>query len=281
MPTTRAQDPNTGSLPTKITGMAARFVARQIRSKPLAFRDAVPMISFTFDDVPASACELGADILERYGTRGTFYVSGGICGTGSGPGAPLRASIDQLRTIWAKGHEIGCHTFSHHAVRHISLGELGLEIERNKAILKKIDGSIVVRNFAYPYGDMSVRAKRYLETRFDSCRSGHAGINVDIANLGALKAWPLENASIDRTKIGELIAETVRTRGWLIFYSHDVAQQPSRYGVSPDLLECAVGTATGSGCALTTIADGLRLLGWPSGETQAALPLSATRPTDR
>ena len=58
----------------------------------------------------------------------------------------------------------------------------------------------MVRNFAYPYGDLSVRTKRYLETRFDSCRSCHAGINTTVADLGALKAWPLDNASVDRLK---------------------------------------------------------------------------------
>jgi len=53
----------------------------------------------------------------------------------------------------------------------------------------------------------------------------------------------------------------VQSRGWLIFHSHDVAEQPSGYGVSPDLLEWAVSTAKRSGCALTTTAEGLELIG--------------------
>jgi peptidoglycan/xylan/chitin deacetylase (PgdA/CDA1 family) len=252
------KDPNSGWLPMRVTGMASRFLARQIRSKPLTLRNVPPMVSFTFDDVPTSACELGGRILERHGVRGTFYVAGRGCGTAS-PGGPPRASIDQLSKVWANGHEIGCHTFSHLAVRSISLDELGLELDRNRSFLGKINSNIVVRNFAYPYGDMSVRTKRYLEGRFDSCRSGHAGINAVVADLGALNAWPLENESLDRAKIAELIAETVQTRGWLIFYSHDVAEQPSRFGVSPDLLEWAVSAAKRAGCALTTIADGLKL----------------------
>ena len=59
---------------------------------------------------------------------------------------------------------------------------------------------------------------------------------------------------VDRAKIAELIAATVRTRGWLIFYSHDVAEPPSRYGVSPELLEWTVGTAKRAGCVLATVA---------------------------
>lgn len=158
------KDPNTGPLPTRLTGMAQRFVARQFCSKPQALRNAQPMVSFTFDDVPASACEIGARILEQRGARGTFYVAGESCGILS-PDGSQRASIDQLRKVWANGHEIGCHTYSHPAVRHISLEALGLELARNGAALKKISSTIVLRNFAYPYGDMSIRTKRYLESR--------------------------------------------------------------------------------------------------------------------
>ncbi len=44
-------------------------------------RNAAPLVSFTFDDVPASAYVNGAAILERYGMRGTFYIAAGIGGT--------------------------------------------------------------------------------------------------------------------------------------------------------------------------------------------------------
>jgi len=143
----------------------------------------------------------------------------------------------------------------------MSFDELGSDLNRNQSVLKEIDNSILLRNFAYPYGDMSVRTKRYLEARFDSCRSGHAGINNTVADLGALHAWPLYDASLDRIKIARLIAETVQGNGWLIFYSHDVAERPSRFGVSPDLLDWAVGAAKRAGCTLATIADGLELIG--------------------
>jgi len=254
----RVEDPNTASLPVRVTAMASRFLARQSRSKLLPLAEAPAMVTFTFDDVPASACEAGAQLLEKHGAHGTFFVAGSGCGTAS-PGGPKRASIDQLRTIWASGHEIGCHTYSHPAIRYMSSDELGLELDRNQSALREIDRTIVVRNFAYPYGDLSIRTKRYLEGRFDSCRSGHAGINSGYADLGALDAWPLQNETLDRAKVAELIAETARTGGWLIFFSHDVADDPSRYGVSPDLLEWAITQAKASGCALTTIAHSLKL----------------------
>lgn len=252
-------DPNTGWLPGRVASMASRFIARQSRSKVLPLHNLSPMVTFTFDDVPASACVVGAPVLEQYGAWATFFIAGRDCGAAQPDGA-ARASIDELRTVWRKGHEIGCHTYSHPAIRHLSLEEIGLELERNQAAIKTIDANAALRNFAYPYGDLSIRTKRYLEGRFNSCRSGHPGINRGIADLGALDAWPLQDALIDHAQVGELIAETVRTCGWLIFYSHDVADEPSQYGVSPDLLEWAVGTAKRAGCVLASVAQSLDLI---------------------
>jgi len=239
--------------------MASRFIARQSRSKVLPLNNLAPIVTFTFDDVPASACVAGARILEQYDARATFFVAARDCG-GAQPDGATRATIDQLRTVWRNGHEIGCHTYSHPAIRHLSDEQIASELERNQAALKKIDPKAELRNFAYPFGDISVRTKRYLQGRFDSCRSGHPGINRGTADLGGLDAWPLQDALLNHAQVGELIAETVRSRGWLIFYSHDVADEPSRYGVSLDLLRWAVASAKRSGCALTSIADGLNLV---------------------
>lgn len=253
------QDVEGSSLSAKIAGKASRFLARNVRSKALVLRNAAPIVTFTFDDVPASACDTGASILEKHDARGTFYVAGRGCSQVGYDGLPL-ASIDQLRTVWGNGHEIGCHTYSHPAVSRISFDQLRVELERNRQVLKDIDEGIDVRNFAYPYGDLTFRTKHYLETRFDSCRSINLGINAGIADLGSLKAWPLENASVDRAKIAELITRTIESNGWLIFYSHDVGERPSKYGVSPDLLQWAVEAAKTNGCVLVTLASALRLI---------------------
>jgi peptidoglycan/xylan/chitin deacetylase (PgdA/CDA1 family) len=253
--------PRTGldelSSAAKLAGKASRFLARNIRTKSLAMRNAQPLVTFTFDDVPASACHVGALIIEQYGARGTYYVSGGGCGAPSPCGR--LATVDLLQVLSARGHEIGCHTYSHAAVAGISPGELAADTERNHAFLNSVGNQIAARNFAYPYGDLSFRTKRYLEGRFDSCRSLIPGLNSGTADLGALKTWALENASIDRGKILDLVAQAARTKGWLIFNSHDVQEEPSRFGVTPDLLAFAAATARDAGCRSITIADGLRL----------------------
>jgi peptidoglycan/xylan/chitin deacetylase (PgdA/CDA1 family) len=243
----------------KIAGKASRFLARHTRTKILAMRSAMPLITFTFDDVPASACSVGAAILEQYDARGTFFISGGGCGAAS-PGGRL-ATTDQVKALYARGHEVGCHTYSHPPVSAIGHDELVADLEHNRRFLNGIDGAIAVRNFAYPYGDLSFRTKRYLETRFDSCRSLLRGVNEGTADLGALKTCPLENATIDRREVLELIAKAVTAKGWLIFSSHDVEDVPSKFGVTPDLLAFAVSAARDAGCRLVTVADGLAFSG--------------------
>jgi peptidoglycan/xylan/chitin deacetylase (PgdA/CDA1 family) len=240
-------------------GKLSRLLARRVVSKALTMRNAKPVITFTFDDAPASACETGAPLLERYEARGTYYISGGGCGVAS-PGGQL-ATAAQLKTLCAAGHEIGCHTFSHAAVDGIGHDALFAELDRNRAFLQSLDPRIVVRNFAYPYGDLSFRAKHDLEGRFHSCRSLIPGVNFGIADLGALKSCELQDASIGRRGVGEIIGETVRRNGWLVFTCHDVQEKPSRFGVSPELLEFAVQAARVRGCDILTVADALRRLG--------------------
>ena len=244
--------------PGLIGGKLSRFMARNIVTKTLTMCNDKPLVTFTFDDAPASACTTGAALLEQYQARGTFYISGGGCGLVS-PGGRL-ANAEQLKALCAAGHEIGCHTFSHAAAATVSHNELVAELERNRTFLQGIHSDIVVRNFAYPYGDLSFRAKRCVETHFDSCRSLLPGVNVGVVDLGALKSCELQNSSIGGEGIRDIIDETVRQNGWLIFVSHDVDDEPSQFGVSPDLLELALDTATTAGCLVVNVESALQIL---------------------
>lgn len=241
----------------KVVGKMSRFLARNVATKKLVMRNTRPMVTFTFDDVPVTACDLGVRLLEQYAAHGTFYVAGAGCERNSPVG--LLASIDQLRVVYSKGHEIGCQTFSHAAVSSLRRGELEREYSRNQAALRRIDSNLPVRNFSYPYGDLSFRARLQLERLFDSCRSIDPGINAGVTDLGLLKSCVLDNSSIDRAGISRLIAETVRTNGWLIFLSHDVSDQPSRFGVRPDLLEFALRDARQAGLQMVTISQALEI----------------------
>lgn len=218
-----------------------------------------PMISFTFDDAPKSAATTGAAIMEAFDARGTFYVSGSLVSTFSDEWAVLDPK--EIVALHRKEHEIGCHTYSH--VRAIELDEIAMadEIVRNRKFLQTIDPSIDLMNFAYPYGWGSYARKSQLDVAFRSSRSIVPGINSGLTDLQFLRAVPLIEHKINRAMIENLFDRTIANNGWLIFYTHDVADNPSLYGISPDLLAFAVGAARQRGISICTVAEALTCAG--------------------
>ena len=53
----------------------------------------------------------------------------------------------------------------------------------------------------------------------------------------------------------------VDTNGWLNFYGHDVATEPSPYGCTPSQLRHALDAATKRDVAIMTVAGALRAAG--------------------
>ena len=206
-------------------------------------RNETPMVSFTFDDIPKSAATTGAGILEDHGARGTFYVSGGLVGTTS---SPHWAAVDvpDIVALHRRGHEIGCHTFSHSRACDLDAAALTAEIEQNRRYLLSADPSIKIENFAYPFGYGSFWRKHQLKAAFRSCRSIVPGVNSGAVDLQFLRAMPLIDQCIDRDGIERALDEAQNNNGWLIFYSHDVTEAPSPYGCSPALLNHALEAAS-------------------------------------
>jgi peptidoglycan/xylan/chitin deacetylase (PgdA/CDA1 family) len=246
-----------------ISGKASRLLARHLLTQSIRKVDPTPLVTFTFDDAPVSSCREGAAILEGHGMRGTYFICAGGWGADS-PNGPL-AGADELSALVARGHEIGCHTYSHRAVSALGRRELVGDLDRNREAIIGIGAGIVPRNFAFPYGDITFASKRYLARRFDSCRSTRFGLNVGTIDLGALRSWPLQNASINRARIMKLIEEVVSRQGWLIFSSHGLETTPGRFSITPDLFAFAVAAAKSGGCRATTIAEGLRIASGAAG----------------
>lgn len=84
-----------------------------------------------------------ADLLEKYGMTGTFYV----CRDGQ-VGAKL--SDDQIRSL-ASRHEVGAHTLTHPTLRKISPDQQREEIGGSKKWLESVTGKECAM-LAYPYG---------------------------------------------------------------------------------------------------------------------------------
>jgi peptidoglycan/xylan/chitin deacetylase (PgdA/CDA1 family) len=234
-------------------------LARHLRLAPFCLRNQSPMVSFTFDDAPESAATVGAGMLDEYDARATFYISGGLVDKWSGHWNGINA--EAIVELHRSGHEVACHTFSHVRAIDLDAAAMAAEIEKNRNYLLSLDASIRIENFAYPYGVGSVLRKGQLGKIFHSSRGIVPGVNSGIVDLQYLRSTPLINRDIDINGIDRVFDEAVANSGWLIFYSHDVAAEPSPYGCSPSLLRHALDAAIRRKIPILNVADALRCAG--------------------
>ena len=234
-------------------------LARHLYAAPLQLSDTGPMVSFTFDDVPDSAATIGAPMLEEYDARGTFYIAGGLVDEWSGHWTGI--SADNIVGLHRKGHEIGCHTFSHTRTTDLGAAAMNAEMEKNRRYLLALAPSIRLENFAYPFGFASVSRKRQLAKAFRSARSILPGVNSGTVDRQFLRSVPLIERYIDCEGIDRAFDEAVAKNGWLIFYSHDVEATPSPFGCSPALLRHALEAASRRKVPILSVAHALRRAG--------------------
>lgn len=215
----------------------------------------MPVVSFTFDDVPETALSAGAAILEAHGGRGTFYIAAGL----------LERQEEQRKLISAggcaelaaRGHELGCHTFSHKSLQHSGRAALRADLDRNGAALAAIVPGLRPRNFAFPYNAGAFRHRAELSRRFRSARGGMSGINRGVTDRSFLRSFGLQQPEASVAALQGKIDELVAAPGWLIFFGHDLAPRPTPYGCTAESFETLVAYARAKGCALLTVDQAL------------------------
>lgn len=228
------------------------------------------VVSFTFDDFPRSAWGNGGAILEKYHCRGTYYAAMGMAGTENDLG-PL-FNLDDLRAAHAHGHEIACHTYHHRDCARLAPADIAGEIDRNAAALAQALGKAAITNFAYPFGGVSQSAKSALSTRFASCRGTGRGLNQGTIDLADLRSTSIYSHNFDSERLCRLIDDARAGAGWLVFYTHDVADEPSPFGCTPAQFEAVVAYAAANAAVLPVrgVLAGLGLAGERPAEKQAA-----------
>jgi peptidoglycan/xylan/chitin deacetylase (PgdA/CDA1 family) len=260
--TMRAAPDHAAGLPMLIDNYAARLENRLIRALPREIMQVPtrePIVSFTFDDVPDSALDIGAAILEANGVRGTFYISGGL----EGLVEPGRRLIDRAgcRELATRGHEIGCHSFAHHDLRHVGTQALTEDLARNARYLDAIDPRPMPRNFAYPYNSGSLGKRALLARSFRSCRAGGEGINRGPTDPVFLRAVEIRQPQEHVLGLARWIDGLVAHPGWLIFFTHDVSPRPTPYGCTAPSFHLLVAYAVTRGCRVLSVDAALDHMG--------------------
>jgi peptidoglycan/xylan/chitin deacetylase (PgdA/CDA1 family) len=237
-----------------IFGTVRKHIVCSLHRRIVPLGDGGPYVSVTFDDFPRSAYTVGGSILKEYGVRGTYYVAMGLMNTSNALGELFR--IEDLRSAANEGHELASHTFSHQSSRAVPCAEFRHDVRKGwRAIHEIVGGQAPTRNFAFPYGAVSISAKLALENEMMSCRGIYGGVNGPYIDLNLLLANSLYGDPNDLGEVAQLIMENQKRKGWLIFYTHDVSPAPSRYGCSPRFLESTVRMAVQNGANVLPVAE--------------------------
>ncbi|WP_433973546.1 polysaccharide deacetylase family protein [Tunturiibacter lichenicola] len=242
--------------------MARRKLLTFLSKRPAILKTDGPTISFTFDDFPRTALTVGGNILEALGSRGTYYTSIGLMNSTNHLGEQFRR--DDLETLLYRGHELASHTFSHISCRSVSCAKFRAEVDSGRRALEEITGQSDIGNFAFPFGDITLKAKTKIGMDVASSRGIWGGFNDSKIDLNLLRANSLYGGLDKSSQVRELILENERRQSWLIFYSHDVRDTPSPFGCTPELLKFAVSFALSRSARVATVAEVVAKLVAPS-----------------
>jgi len=219
----------------------------------------VKQISFTFDDVPNSAFLNAQPILDKHKFKATFYLA-----------LSFLDLDDQNENLYSKehitkclsnGHELGCHTYNHiHFYQNSNLNFVENNIRTNRDKLNELGIQETFQNFSYPYGEQTKKSKKIVSKIFKTGRGIDHGVNrnkVDLHNLKAVKLYEYLH-TID--EIYSILEDFDKFGGWLIFYTHDVQTDFSKYGCSPEYFEKIVQKCKNLNIDIKTIRGGIKNL---------------------
>lgn len=241
------------------SGLRAR-VSRRLTPfrgrKMMTLKPGKTIVSFSFDDCPVSGIENGVKVLEQEGWLSTVYAATGLFGTENHLGQLM--DNDDAQALHKSGHEIGEHSFSHQDANSMGLADMLRDIDRNQEALNAL-GLPQSETIAYPFGETNPGLKAEMADRFKGARGIQNKLHrhqVDLNQIGSLPLFTdkLED-SIDAIKsIG-------RSGGWLTFFTHDVRDNPSNWGCTPEVLSTIIKTVKDSGADVLSIKDAITALG--------------------
>lgn len=246
---------------TRVHNRYKRDSSRLFCRRPFAISSAAPLISFTFDDFPRSALLAGGAILKDFGLSATYYAAFGLMGKQAPTGTMFLP--EDVQALLEVGHELGCHTFDHCDAWETEPRAFGKSVIKNRKALAEVVPGASFKTFSYPINVPRIGTKREIQKHFLACRCGGQTINVGAADLNLLSAYFLEKSRDNPESVRNLIDENRRTRGWLIFATHDISRSPTPWGCTPEFFGSMVQYAADSGARILPVSKALESLHAP------------------
>lgn len=239
----------------RIQGKCQRTVSTAFSRRPIKMQNTAPLISFTFDDFPRSALEVGGRILLDHGVFGTYYVALGLLDRDEPVGRIC--SAENVKDTLAQGHELGCHTYGHCDAWKTDPRSFEEAILDNRRALECILPGAKFTTMSYPINMPRPDTKSRAGRHFSGCRGGGQRINLGVLDTNYLAAFFLEQSVNDSGAIWSMIERNRDEGGWLIFVTHDIANHPTKYGCTPSFFEGVVRRAVESGAKVLPVRKAL------------------------
>lgn len=213
-------------------------LVRQFPYAPCSVELERPLVSFTFDDVPETAHRRGAAALEAQGARGTFYISTGMLGRRTKHWRVIDAAA--VRDLYDRGHELGLHTHSHQEMGSLNRSAFAADLRLNIETIRALVPDAPLQSFAFPFGMAALRHRPILARTVRSSRSVYGGVNAERLDRHFIKTVEVGDPRLSAAALQHYLDEAARSRGWLVFLTHDVSKSPTQYGSTPKRLETTI-----------------------------------------
>jgi hypothetical protein len=148
---------------------------------------------------------------------------------------------------------LACHTFDHCDSWETTPADFEASILKNRRAAAQLVPTVSLKTFSYPITWPRPATKRRIASLFECARGGGQTFNFGVVDLNYLSAFFIEQSRDDFDAIKHIIDDNTQAMGWLIFASHDVSDNPTRFGCTPGLFERVVSYAKKSGARVLPV----------------------------
>ncbi len=183
-------------------------------------------IIFSFDDGNSTDYRVVYPLLEARELKGVVYINPDF----QDRGRSCHMTWKQVKKLDEAGWDIECHSYSHANLQDLEDKEIEMEMNSVDNAFKANDLD-PPEHHAFPYGYFDERVQEIVGQHRITQRTTMDGINTYPYNLEKLKSVCM---CYNVDTLNDYVDEVTKKGGLLIFYTHDVQEEPYEWGIEKD-----------------------------------------------